>query len=172
LFPLNLKLSFRLQKELRIMDKDFKGSSKVSRRESLRNVGLLVGGALISAVYPEACSAPRTTTKTAPPSTATSVETVTQTMTQTLTESPPTITLTTGITSSIPLGLEKIEHFVFIMQDNRSFDHYFGTYPGVDGLPLGVSFKDPIDGTNVSPYHDPNDINLGGPHSWDNPGRY
>jgi phospholipase C len=27
-------------------------------------------------------------------------------------------------------GLSKIQHFVFIMQENRSFDSYFGTYPG------------------------------------------
>src|SRR6266481_3214166 len=38
-------------------------------------------------------------------------------------------------TFSLPPGLEKIEHFVFIVQENRSFDHYFGTYPGADGLP-------------------------------------
>lgn len=63
-------------------------------------------------------------------------------------------------------GLEKIEHFVFIMQENRSFDHYFGTYPGAEGLPPGVSFRDPYDGTLVSLYHDTNDVNLGGPHGW------
>jgi phospholipase C len=34
--------------------------------------------------------------------------------------------------STIPPGLEKIEHFVFIMEENKSFDHYFGTYPGAD----------------------------------------
>lgn len=27
-----------------------------------------------------------------------------------------------------------IDHFVFLMQENRSFDHYFGTYPGVRGF--------------------------------------
>ena len=26
-------------------------------------------------------------------------------------------------------SLNDIEHFVFLMQENRSFDHYFGTYP-------------------------------------------
>jgi phospholipase C len=31
-------------------------------------------------------------------------------------------------------GLEKIQQFVFIMQENRSFDHYFGTMPGVRGF--------------------------------------
>ena len=33
-----------------------------------------------------------------------------------------------------PVGAEKLKHLVFIVQENRSFDHYFGTYPGVDGL--------------------------------------
>jgi phospholipase C len=28
-----------------------------------------------------------------------------------------------------------IEHFVVLMQENHTFDNYFGTYPGVDGLP-------------------------------------
>jgi phospholipase C len=67
-----------------------------------------------------------------------------------------------------PPGLEKIQHFVFIMQENRSFDSYFGTYPGADGIPPGVSFVDPYDGSTVTLYHDTNDINRGGPHSWDN----
>jgi phospholipase C len=31
-----------------------------------------------------------------------------------------------------------IKHFVTLMQQNRSFDHYFGTYPGADGIPAGV----------------------------------
>ncbi|TMD30421.1 MAG: hypothetical protein E6I95_15540, partial [Chloroflexi bacterium] len=32
-------------------------------------------------------------------------------------------------------GIHKIEHVVVIMQENRSLDQYFGTYPGADGLP-------------------------------------
>jgi phospholipase C len=28
-----------------------------------------------------------------------------------------------------------IEHFVVLMQENHSFDNYFGTYPGADGIP-------------------------------------
>src|SRR5829696_932196 len=31
-----------------------------------------------------------------------------------------------------------IEHVVLMMQDNHSFDNYFGTYPGADGIPSGV----------------------------------
>ncbi|MDQ1379756.1 MAG: hypothetical protein QOJ71_475, partial [Actinomycetota bacterium] len=33
-------------------------------------------------------------------------------------------------------GIHKIQHVVVIMQENRSFDHYFGTYPGADGIPM------------------------------------
>lgn len=36
-------------------------------------------------------------------------------------------------------SLDDIEHFVFFMQENRSFDHYFGTLQGVRG------FDDPSD---------------------------
>ncbi len=28
-----------------------------------------------------------------------------------------------------------LQHLIFIVQENRSFDHYFGTYPGADGIP-------------------------------------
>jgi phospholipase C len=31
-----------------------------------------------------------------------------------------------------------IEHFVVLMQENHSFDNYFGTYPGADGIPDGT----------------------------------
>ena len=32
-------------------------------------------------------------------------------------------------------GIGKIRHVVVIMQENRSFDSFFGTYPGADGIP-------------------------------------
>ena len=28
-----------------------------------------------------------------------------------------------------------LDHLIFIVQENRSFDHYFGTFPGADGIP-------------------------------------
>jgi phospholipase C len=31
-------------------------------------------------------------------------------------------------------GLDGIRHVVILMQENRSFDHYFGTLPGVRGF--------------------------------------
>jgi phosphoesterase family protein len=66
--------------------------------------------------------------------------------------------------------LQLIQHVIIIMQENRSFDHYFGTYPGADGIPMEngeatVCSTDPKTGECVRPYHDPNDINAGGPHA-------
>ena len=36
--------------------------------------------------------------------------------------------------AATPGKLEDIEHVVILMNENRSFDHYFGTYPGVRGF--------------------------------------
>ena len=32
-----------------------------------------------------------------------------------------------------------VKHFIFLMQGGRSFDNYFGTYPGADGLSAASS---------------------------------
>src|SRR5579864_1571524 len=64
-----------------------------------------------------------------------------------------------------PIGIHKIRHVVIIMQENRSFDSYFGTYPGADGIPHGICLPDPQQGGCVRPYHDPNDINAGADHT-------
>jgi phospholipase C len=37
-----------------------------------------------------------------------------------------------------PKGIEKIQHIIWIIQENRTFDNYFGTYPGADGIPPGT----------------------------------
>jgi phospholipase C len=63
-----------------------------------------------------------------------------------------------------PEGIHKIKHVVIIMQENRSFDSYFGTYPGADGIPKGVCVPDPANGGCVKPYVDHADSNKGGPH--------
>ncbi len=57
-----------------------------------------------------------------------------------------------------------------IVQENRSFDSYFGTFPGADGIPLRygiptVCVPDPSRGTCVRPFHDGHDANNGGPHA-------
>lgn len=45
-----------------------------------------------------------------------------------------------------------IDHFFIFMQENRSFDHYFGTMPGVDGLPPGITNPDGMGG-RIAPFH-------------------
>ncbi len=64
----------------------------------------------------------------------------------------------------------KIQHVILINQENRSFDHYFGTFPGADGIPMDggvptVCSIVPDGGGCLAPYHDPEDKNGGGPHS-------
>jgi phospholipase C len=67
------------------------------------------------------------------------------------------------------VGIHKIKHIVIVMQENRSFDSYFGTFPGADGIPMDrseplVCAPDPKTRICVEPYHDPRDRNVGGPH--------
>ncbi len=50
----------------------------------------------------------------------------------------------------------KIQHLIFIVQENHSFDNYFGTYPGANGILSNTSV--PVDPNNetsgyVEPYH-------------------
>lgn len=44
-----------------------------------------------------------------------------------------------------------IKHIVVIMQENRSFDKYFGTYPGANGIPKNVCMPLDPDHSNNSP---------------------
>ena len=68
------------------------------------------------------------------------------------------------------VGIHKIRHVVMIIQENRSFDSYFGTYPGADGIPASdghftVCLPDPATGGCDRPFHDPSFVNGGGPHA-------
>lgn len=65
-------------------------------------------------------------------------------------------------------SIHKIKHVVIIMQENRSFDQYFGTYPGAAGIPAGVCVPDPKNGGCVKPFHDSANLNYGGPHGQTN----
>lgn len=65
-------------------------------------------------------------------------------------------------------GIHKIKHVIIIEQENRSFDSYFGTFPGADGIPMSngvptVCVPIPSGGCEA-PYHDTADVNGGGPH--------
>ncbi len=68
----------------------------------------------------------------------------------------------------VPAGIHKIKHVIVVMQENRSFDSYFGTYPGVAGIPrthgTPTACVPNPQGPCVRPYHDIADVNGGGPH--------
>lgn len=77
-------------------------------------------------------------------------------------------------------SVEDVEHIVVLMQENRSFDHYFGTLRGVRGFgdPRPVRLADGAsvwhqerDGTRVLPFRpDADDLGMrfleGLPHGW------
>jgi phospholipase C len=46
-----------------------------------------------------------------------------------------------------------IEHIVVIMQENRSYDHYFGRLRRKSGPPRGSSNPDPTGGDPIKPFH-------------------
>jgi phospholipase C len=87
---------------------------------------------------------------------------------------PDTTVATDAPTGETDAGLiaarAKIQHVIIINQENRSFDHYFGTFPGADGIPMDggvptVCSTLPDGGGCLAPYHDPADENGGGPHT-------
>jgi phospholipase C len=68
-----------------------------------------------------------------------------------------------------PQGIFKLDHLIFIVQENRSFDHYFGTYPGVDGFDMRNGkptncVPDHVLGHESCVYHTNADTFMGGPH--------
>ena len=74
--------------------------------------------------------------------------------------------------SALDLARSRIKHVVVIVQENRSFDSYFGTFPGAEGIPMrdgvpSVCLPDGVGGC-VKPFHDPADANTGGPHALKN----
>src|SRR6266513_5798640 len=69
--------------------------------------------------------------------------------------------VTTSLTPSVTprgdvAGTTPIRHVFVIMQENHTFDNYFGTFPGADGIPAGASVPanpaQPAGGA-VEPYH-------------------
>ncbi|QBR40499.1 phospholipase C, phosphocholine-specific [Kerstersia gyiorum] len=94
---------------------------------------------------------------------------------------PPSIRKALAIPANNRTGtIKDVEHVVILMQENRSFDHYFGTLHGVRGfgdritipLPDGRSVWQQTDGKRpILPYHlDQTNGNAqrvsGTPHSW------
>jgi phospholipase C len=74
--------------------------------------------------------------------------------------------------TQLQLAQAHIQHIIVIMQENRSFDHYFGTFPGAagiqfdaNGVPL-MCYRLTSDGSGgcVRPYHDRHTTNGGAAH--------
>ncbi len=75
-----------------------------------------------------------------------------------------------ALASELAAGRSKIRHVIIIMQENRSFDNYFGTFPHADGIPglgghPGKVPCVPNPGHHcVKPFHDRRNMNHGGAH--------
>ena len=118
------------------------------------------------------CSSPAATAQPAPqatnnPSPANSAPAITLPV--------PTVQPSTSGGNAAPVSADltsaraHIKHIIVIMQENRSFDQYFGTYPGADGIPMQngvptVCVTDPQTKQCIKPYHNVDDVNSGGPH--------
>jgi len=55
-------------------------------------------------------------------------------------------------------NLALIEHIVFIVKENRTFDNYFGTFPGADGATSGTISTGEVIPLGHTPDRTPNDI--------------
>src|SRR2546425_1153268 len=62
----------------------------------------------------------------------------------------------------IPAGAEKIQHIVFIVKENRTFDNYFGTFPGAEGATSGRISTGQVIPLRHTPDRTKHDID----HSW------
>ncbi len=47
-----------------------------------------------------------------------------------------------------------LRHVVLLMRENRSFDHYFGRFPGADGIPAGAPVTPAMEDCVSDPPHD------------------
>ena len=68
----------------------------------------------------------------------------------------PTISQLAGLRS-------KIEHIVFIVKENRSFDNYFGTFPGADGATTAIISS----GEEIDLGHTPDRLPRDLGHEWE-----
>lgn len=57
---------------------------------------------------------------------------------------------------TLPPGMQKIKHVIWIIQENHSFDNYFGTYPKADGILPGTCLPVlPGSKSCIKPFHMP-----------------
>jgi phospholipase C len=60
--------------------------------------------------------------------------------------------------------LSQIQHWVFVIKENRTFDTYFGTFPGAYGATTGTISTGEVVPLGHTPDYMPRDL----PHAWDN----
>ena len=59
-----------------------------------------------------------------------------------------------------------IKHVIIVMEENHSFDNFFGTFPGADGIPSGACAPDPATGGCDAPFHNPAGYTHDLPHGY------
>jgi len=151
----------------------------ITRRQALRYIGTGAGGVAL-APWLVGCGddnggARPTPTATATPTaaalpTASASATASGTATHTASHSPTASPTTTPTPTPLQPEELAIETVIFIMMENRSFDHYFGSLSleegrAVNGLVPGLSNPHP-DGSTVQPF--PMDLRCVAdpPHGW------
>src|SRR6266581_3269857 len=63
---------------------------------------------------------------------------------------------------TIPGDINNIQHIVFIIKENRTFDQYFGTYPGANGATTAVIST----GQTIHLVHSPDPLPRDVSHGW------
>jgi phospholipase C len=120
------------------------GTTSRSQLVTLSNIGnapLTISGITATAPFGQTNNCPPTLTQgtsctltiTFAPTTAGSF-TGDVTIVDSASNSPQSVQLSGSGTT----GLEQIQHIVFIVKENRSFDNYFGQFPGADGATSGT----------------------------------
>lgn len=66
-----------------------------------------------------------------------------------------------------PQPANRIEHILFLIQENHSFDNYFGTFPGADGIPVELRLPlHPGGPPRIPPFHFSFALGHDIDHSW------
>jgi phospholipase C len=66
-------------------------------------------------------------------------------------DAPKVVLLSLGLLAQISQAQPSvpIQHFIYIIQENHSYDSYFGTFPGGNGIPAGTALPQIPGGPNV-----------------------
>jgi phospholipase C len=79
-----------------------------------------------------------------------------------ITEDGPDTPKTVNLSGTAMRGIDRIQHVVFIVKENRTFDNYFGAYPGAHGAASGIASN----GQKIPLTHEPDSLPRDVCHSW------